>query len=301
MDKFDALKSFVEVAHTESFTKAAEQLDINRVLVTRQVKELEDWLNIRLLNRTTRRVSLTAPGHDVMAHCERILDEVAGLQALASSHNENLMGEIRLASPIGLAQNMLLDAVQAFCKLHPNVTIEFVVSDSHAKLVDERIDIALRFTEQPDEKLIARPLISIASAICASPNYISSNQVITEPAQLPAHNCLIHLAHNKWRFIENEALTTVKVSGNFKANDVGVLVKAALNHQGLVNLPCDIANPLLASEQLIQVLPSYALPKIPLWAVYLSRSYQRPVVRAFIDFLCIHWDDDINVFQSPDD
>jgi len=250
-----------------------------------------------LLNRTTRRVSLTAPGHDVMAHCERILNEVAGLEALASSHNEQLMGEIRLASPIGLAQNMLFDAVQSFCKIHPNVTIEFVVSDSHAQLVDERIDIALRFTEQPDEALIARRLMSISSVICASPEYLSSADPIAQPSQLTKHNCLIHLAHDKWRFIEDQTLTTVNVCGNFKANDVGVLVKAALHHKGIVNLPCDLANELLASKQLIQVLPRYGLPKIPLWAVYLSRSYQRPVVRAFIDFLCEHWQRDIDVFQ----
>lgn len=254
MDKFSALKSFVEVANCGSFTKAAQQLDLNRVLVTRQVKELEDWLNIRLLNRTTRRVSLTAPGHDVMAHCDRILNEVAGLKALASSHNQHLMGEIRLASPIGLGQNMLFDAVQSFCTLHPNVTIELVVSDSHAQLVDERIDVALRFTQQPDDTLIARPLMSISSVVCASTDYLSNHTKVDDPSQLSQHNCLIHLNYDNWSFIEEKNLTTIKVSGNFKANDVGVLVKAALSDQGIVNLPCDIANEYLADKRLVQVL-----------------------------------------------
>lgn len=298
MDKFEALRSFVEVANTGSFTHAADQLDLSRVKVTRHVQELEDWLNVRLLHRTTRSVSLTPPGHDVMLHCERILNEVAGLESLARSHNEELVGEIRIAAPIGLGQNLLYEVVEAFTALHPKVVIQLLMSDRNARLVDERVDVALRYTEQPDEAFIARRLMSIEAVVCCSEQYLSEHGAVESPQQLENHNCLIHITHNQWSFILNQQSATIPVSGSIRANDLGVLVRAALNGVGVAYLPCDLANPYLATGELKQLLPEVSLPTLSLWAIYLSRSYQRPVVRAFIDFLAEQWNNDLRVFKE---
>lgn len=297
MDKFEALKSFVEVANTGSFTEAATQLNLNRVKVTRHVKEVEDWLNIRLLHRTTRKVSLTAPGLDVLQHCERILNETASLESLARSHNEELIGEIRIASPIGLGQNLLYDMVAEFTAENPKVVIQLIMSDKNALLVEERIDLALRYTEQPDESFIARRLMRISSALCCSPKYLETHNKLTLPQQLVDHNCLIHIPHHYWNFIEGQQLFSIPVKGSIQANDIGVLVKAAVNGAGVAYLPCDLANPFLEGGELVQLMPDIPLPVMSLWAVYLSRSYQRPVVRAFIDFLANKWQRDINVFN----
>jgi len=298
MDKFEALRSFVEVASTGSFTDAAEQLDLSRVKVTRHVKEIEDWLNIRLLHRTTRSVSLTSPGRDVMQHCERILNEVSGLESLARSHNEELIGEIRIATPIGLGQNMLYEVVAAFTALHPKVMFQLVMSDKNALLVEERIDVALRYTDQPDENFIARRLMHIDSALCCAPSYLQQHEKINHPQQLHDHNCLVHISQNHWVFIDEQQYYSIPVNGSIQANDLGVLIKAAINGVGVVYLPCDLANPYLAKGELIRLLPDISLPTMALWAVYLSRSYQRPVVRAFIDFLAVQWQKDIQVFTK---
>ncbi|WDE06318.1 LysR family transcriptional regulator [Thalassomonas viridans] len=295
MDKFEALTSFVEVASTGSFTRAAQQLDLSRVKVTRHVQELESWLNVRLFHRTTRKVTLTAPGQDVMQHCQRILNEVAGLESLARSHNEELMGEIRIATPIGFGQNLLYELVETFTARHPKVVIQLMMSDRNAQLVDERIDVALRFTDQPDEAFIARRLMSIESAVCCSEQYLHKHGPVSTPEQLEQHNCLIHLSQRRWSFLVDQQQMRVPVSGSICANDLGVLVRAALNGAGVVYLPCDLANPYLQSGELIQLLPEVPLPVMSLWAVYLSRSYQRPVVRAFIDFLAQQWQEDIRV------
>ncbi|SFC94725.1 LysR family transcriptional regulator [Pseudoalteromonas denitrificans] len=297
MDKFEAIRSFIEVANTGSFTEAADKLELSRVKVTRHIKELEDWLNVRLLHRTTRSVSLTSPGHDLMQHCEQIINEVSGLESLARSHNEELTGEIRIATPIGLGQNLLYEVVEAFSVLHPKVVFQLILSDRNAQLVDERIDVALRYTKQPDDSFIARRLMQIESVLCCSEHYLKKHGDITSPQQLVAHNCLIHISQNIWSFIDKQEYITVPVTGCIKANDLGVLVRAALNGIGVAYLPCDLANTYLATGELKQMLPKITLPSASLWAVYLSRSYQRPVVRAFIDFLAQQWQDDIKVFQ----
>lgn len=295
MDRFIAMRSFVEVANSGSFSQAADQLDLSRVKVTRHVKELEDWLNVRLLHRTTRSVSLTTPGHDLLHYCERILDQVAGVEHLARSHTEELVGAIRIAAPIGLGQNLLYEAIDEFTQLHPKVMMQLQLSDDKAQLVEERIDVALRYTHQPDDSLIARRLMAIESVVCCAPEYIKQKGAINQLEQLAQHNCLLHLSLDQWRFIVAEQTQAVKVSGNIRANDVGVLVKAALAGRGIVYLPCDLANSYLQRGDLVQILADYPLPRMSLWAVYLSRSYQRPVVRSFIDFLAQRWAQDVRL------
>ncbi len=297
MNKLDAIRSFVEVANAGSFTQAAEKLGINRIKITRHIKEIEEWLNQRLLHRTTRSVSLTPPGQDALIRCERILNEVAGLESQARSHNEELVGTIRIATPIGLGQHLLFDLVETFTQKNPKVIIQLLLSDKNAQLVDERVDVALRYTNQPDENLIARRLMTLDSAVCCSPTYLNKCKEPTHPEQLIHHNCLVHLDQS-WQFLDQQQALNIKVSGAINANDVGVILKATLNGLGIALLPCDLANKHLESGALIQILKDTPIPTSALWAVYLSRSYQRPVVRAFIDFVADAWSEDIKV-ASP--
>lgn len=291
MDKISAIKSFVEVAKTCSFTQAADNLGLSRLQVSRHVKEVESWLNQRLLHRTTRKVSVTESGLEALKHCERILNETAALESHAQELTTQLSGSIRIATPIGLAQNLLIEAVEEFTELHPGVTIELLVSDKFVQLVDERIDIALRHTVQPAENLIARPLMRIDSVICATETYLKNHGIPQHPEDLENHNCLVHLGIHQWQFIKDNQQFIVEVKGNIKANDLITLTKAASNHKGVINLPCDLANPLILSGQLQPVLTDYHFPESLLWAVYISRSYQLPTVRRFIDFLADRWED----------
>jgi len=293
MDKLSAMRSFVEVANCSSFTQAAEQLGLSRLQVSRHVQDIESWLKQRLLHRTTRKVSLTSAGEEALKRCERILQETAELEVTALNSAQELSGTIRVAAPIGLTQNMLLDVVEQFTDKHPNVSIELFASDHFTRLVDERIDIALRYTDQPDESLIARKLMKIDSIVCASPDYLSEFGEPKTVDDLKHHNCFVHLGTNSWSFVKDNQATTVEVSGTIRANDVGVLVRAAQHGKGVVRLPCDLANPVIEQGLLRPILTEFVVPSSTLWAVYLSRSYQLPVVRQFIDFTAELWSKDI--------
>lgn len=293
MDKLNSITSFVEVARTRSFTQAAEHLGLSRLQVSRHIQDIEKWLNLRLFHRTTRKVSLTIQGEEALSYCQQILNQVSDLQSRAHSHNNELVGTIRLASPIGLGQHKLFDAIEAFTKRHPHTRFELLLSDSLSQLVDDRVDIALRYIHQPDEGLIARKLMYIATAVCASKAYLTQHDTISDPNDLATHNCLVHKKHSVWQFQRNGNTKKVTVKGNIVANDMGVLLKAAKQGMGIAHLPCDLANDHLLSGELIKVLPEYTTVGSHIWAVYLSRNFQQNVVRAFIDFLAELWHHDI--------
>lgn len=276
MDRLTAMRSFIEVANTASFTKAADNLSLSRLQVSRHVQEVEDWLKQRLLHRTTRKVSLTTAGEEALIRCEQILHQTAELETRALEQSQLLNGTIRIAAPIGLAQNMLLAVVEDFTQRYPNVLIDIVASDRLSQLVDERVDIALRFTQQPDDTLIARRLMSVGTVICASPSYLNQHPPINTPNDLTQHNCFVHMSNNKWDVVKDNEQLSVTVNGNIRANDMEILCRAALHHKGIVRLPCDLANVFIASGTLVRVLPEFHSPSSALWAVYLSRSYQTP-------------------------
>ncbi len=299
MDRIKAIRSFVEVARAGSFTRAADTLNLSRLQVSRHVQELESWLQQRLLHRTTRKVSLTDAGAETLERCEQILLQIAQLETRAQERASSLVGVIRVSSPIGFAQNLLLDAVEQFTGQHPQVQIEIEASDHLSRLVDERLDIALRFVKQPDENLLGRKLIQIDSVICATREYLDSHPPIRTPADLTGHNCLVHLNQDRWSFIRDSYSETVRVKGTIKASDMGIIRRATEHHQGVSKLPCDLANPLLKEGKLVRLLPDYQLPGSALWAVYLSRSYQTPLVRAFIDFLAETWQQDGCDMKAP--
>lgn len=293
MDRLTAMRSFIEVANTASFTKAADNLSLSRLQVSRHVQEVEDWLKQRLLHRTTRKVSLTTAGEEALIRCEQILHQTAELETRALEQSQLLNGTIRIAAPIGLAQNMLLAVVEDFTQRHPNVLIDIVASDRLSQLVDERVDIALRFTQQPDDTLIARRLMSVGTVICASPSYLNQHPPINTPNDLTQHNCFVHMSNNKWDVVKDNEQLSVTVNGNIRANDMEILCRATLHHKGIVRLPCDLANVFIASGTLVRVLPEFHSPSSALWAVYLSRSYQTPLVRQFIDFIAQSWKNDL--------
>ncbi|WP_375056698.1 LysR family transcriptional regulator [Zobellella sp. DQSA1] len=289
MDRLEAVRSFVEVAGSGSFTQAAERLGLTRVRVSRHITEVEAWLQARLLHRTTRRVSLTEAGLAALPLCEQLLSQVGELENRTRPRGEALGGSIRVASPIGLGQHQLYELVEDFLALHPGVQIQLLLSDRNARLVDERVDVALRFSRQPDPQLIARRLMRVDSCLCAAPGYLARAGRPEHPHDLAGHNCLVHLDGIRWGFNHGDAPLVVEVRGNFGADDMGVLARAAARGQGIALLPCDLANPYLQRGELVPLLADYQAPSSWVWAVYLSRSYQQPLVRTFIDFVAERW------------
>ncbi|GAA4889136.1 LysR family transcriptional regulator [Ferrimonas pelagia] len=293
MDRLDAIQAFVTVVDRGSFSRAADALGRSRLQVSRQVKSLEDWLQVRLLHRTTRSLSLTEEGERALRHFEPILSQQAALKLDMQDSRVILRGAIRIAAPVGLAQGLLMQAIARFNQQYPEIDFDLVLSDRYAPLAEQRLDLALRYSHQPDEHLIARRLMSIGSVLCASPDYLHRAGTPSEPLHLLGHSCLVHLERSRWTLFREQQPIPIEVRGHIKANELATLKNAALAHQGIAALPCDLANPLLDQGLLVRVLPQYQLSTQALWAVYLSRSYQQARVRAFIDFLAQHWHDDL--------
>lgn len=299
MDRIEAIRSFIEVASCGSFTQAAERLGLNRIRISRHIQEVEDWLQSRLLHRTTRQVSLTEAGRAALPLCEQLLNQAARLESEIRPATSQLQGSIRLASPVGLGQQRLYDLVEAFLQRHPQVHIHLQLADDHADLVDERVDVALRFSQQPAAQLIARRLMQVPTFVCAAPSYLQQYGEPQQPQQLSRHNCLTHLDSQSWTFSQQDQPLEVAVRGNFSANEMGVLTRATLQGLGISLLPADLAQPHLEAGHLRAILQDFPSRHAWLWAVYLSRSYQQPLVRTFIDFAAEQWQGGINVKLPP--
>lgn len=189
MDKFIAAQVFVDVAKSGSFTATAERLDMSRPMVTRYIDAMEKWLNVRLLHRTTRKVSLTTLGERCLKETEVWLEQAENLVALSDINNE-LSGTVRVATSMSFGFSQLVPAVLDFMALHPKVNIDIDLQDSVADLTDKQIDLAIRLASNPEPSLIGKPIAVCESVLVASPDYLAKQENIVEPQQLAKHRCL---------------------------------------------------------------------------------------------------------------
>lgn len=287
MDRLAAMRVFVEVAGTGSFSAAADKLDMSRAMVTRYVAELEQWLGARLLQRTTRSVTLTEAGEHCLRRSQQMLALVEDVEAETSSHDGTLRGQLRITCSMSFAYAQMAAAVVEFLQLHPQLKIDLNASEGALNLVEARIDLAIRISAEPDPALIGRVLAPCTSVLVASPAYLARHGVPQSPADLVAHRCLTYANFGKsaWMLSRGGEQTQVSVSSHFSANEATALLRAALAGGGLALQPAYLANPHLADGSLQQVLRDWTLPDMAIYALYTSRRHLSPAVRALLDFL----------------
>ena len=287
MDRLAAMRVFVEVAGTGSFSAAADKLDMSRAMVTRYVAELEQWLGARLLQRTTRSVTLTDAGEHCLRRSQQMLVLMEDVEAETSSHDGALRGQLRITCSISFAYAQMAAAVVDFLKLHSQLKIDLNASEGALNLVEARIDLAIRISAEPDPALIGRVLAPCTSVLVASPAYLARHGVPQSPAELAAHRCLTYanFGRSAWMLSRGAEQIQVGVSSHFSANEATALLRAALAGGGLALQPTYLANPHLADGSLQQVLPDWTLPDMAIYALYTSRRYLSPAVRALLDFL----------------
>jgi DNA-binding transcriptional LysR family regulator len=267
MDRLAAMRVFVEVAGTGSFSAAADKLDMSRAMVTRYVAELEQWLGARLLQRTTRSVTLTDAGEHCLRRSQQMLALMEDVEVETSSHDGSLRGQLRITCSISFAYAQMAAAVVDFLQLHPQLKIDLNASEGALNLVEARIDLAIRISAEPDPALIGRVLAPCTSVLVASPAYLARRGVPQSPADLAAHRCLTYANFGKSAWMLSRGAEQVQV---------GV---------GLALQPTYLANPHLADGSLQQVLPGWTLPDMAIYALYTSRRHLSPAVRALLDFL----------------
>jgi DNA-binding transcriptional LysR family regulator len=290
MDRIIAAQVFVSISERGSLAAAAEALDMSRAMVTRYLAEMEDWAGARLLHRTTRRLGLTAAGEITLARCRDMLALAEQMPAAADAAAAEPAGMLRIACAQSLAQASLAAAVAAYLQRYPRTAVDLLIGNKAVNLVEERIDLAIRITNQLDPNLIARPLGSCPSLICAAPAYLKARGTPQCAEDLALHNCLTYSYFGKslWNFERAGEALSVPVSGNLSANESLVLLQAAVAGAGITMQPVYSAAPLVASGALVAILPQETPQALGIHGIYSSRQHQSATLRSMLDFL-VDW------------
>jgi len=294
MDRLNAMRVFVTVVDLGSQSAAADHLQLSRPVVSRYLAELEEWVGARLMQRTTRKLSLTAAGLETLPRCRQLLDLAGDLQAAVRQPEDAPRGALRISVSTSFGQAQLVDAVAAYVRRYPGVKVELQMLDRTVNLVDERIDLAIRTSNDLDPNLIARRLTVCRSVVCAAPAYLREHGTPQRVEELSRHNCLTHayFGHSLWQFEVGGQLIAVPVEGNISANEAMTLQKAALAGAGIAMLPTYQAATALRTGELVRLLPEARPQQLNLNAVYTSRKHMPATLRSMLDFLAQRFSDE---------
>lgn len=288
MDRLQSMEVFVRVAERGGFSPVAKELGISPTMVGKHIRFLEERLGARLLNRTTRRQSLTEAGAAYVERCRRLLAEAADAEKSVLNLRQTARGVLRLSSPVTFGTERLAPALADYLASHPEVSVELTLNDRPVDLVEEGYDAAIRIGKLEDSSLIACPLQPYRMLLCAAPKYLAKHSRPAKPADLKAHNCLGFMywdRRTRWRLLGRSGEQAVPVRGNFTVNHGSALRSAALAGLGIVMQPEILFADDLAAGRLIRVLPHHQPPERPMHLVYLPNRYPSLLLRTFIDFV----------------
>lgn len=289
MDRLQAIQVFVTVVDLGSQSAAAEHLDLSRPVVSRYLAELEDWVGARLMHRTTRKLSLTAAGSEMLPRCRQMLELSGDMQAAIGKPEDAPRGMLRISASTSFGQAQLAAAIAEFVMRYPGVSVDLQMLDRTVNLVDERIDLAIRMSSDLDPNLIARRLTVCRSVICASPAYLRKHPAPQRVEDLSRHNCLTHsyVGKSLWHFEQDGEQVSVPVQGNISANEASTLLRATMAGAGVAMLPSYQAGPHIKNGGLTRLLPHAEPRQMNMYAVYASRKHMPSALRSLLDFLVL--------------
>ncbi|HEX7648433.1 MAG TPA: LysR substrate-binding domain-containing protein, partial [Noviherbaspirillum sp.] len=268
---------------------AARELDITPPAVTKRLAQLEQRLGVRLVNRTTRTLSLTAEGELYLSHASRILADIREMEEQVASSRDAPKGLLRVNATLGFGRTVIAPLISSFAKRYPDVEVQLQLTDTPINLVEEAFDLGIRFGELPDTRLSARKVMSNRRFLVASPAYLKRFGEPHTPEELAQHRCIVHRqnedAHGIWRLTKGRRTETVKVGGTLSSNDGDVVLNWALDGHGILLRSEWDAAKYLASGRLQQVLKDCKVPPADLFVYYPSRRNLPAKVRSFIDFI----------------
>jgi len=280
---------FAKVVETGGFSAAARELGLTPSAISRQIGNLEDRLGARLLNRSTRRISLTEVGREFHGRCADIAKSVEDAEALVMSRLDHPQGTLRISATSAFAKVQLLPILPQFLAKNPDLKLSLELTDRDIDLIGEQIDVAIRFTEQiSDTSMVARKLASNKRIFCAAPSYIKEHGEPKTPEDLAGHNCLRLSTvekFNNWQMNDGHSRVARRITGNFETNSSDALLHAALDGLGIAKLSTYLVHDELNDGRLVRVLPDYAEDAADILAIYPNRRNLSPNVRGFVDFL----------------
>ena len=286
--RWDGISEFVYVAEHESFTRAAKELGISTAQVSRQISALEKRLNIKLLYRTTRKVSLTEEGRVFYQHCRGVLDGLDAAEQAVSNLQSKPQGRIKLTAPVTYGEQQLLPLVNDFMVQYSDIEVTAFLSNQKIDLIDGGYDLAIRIGKLSDSTMMAKKLSRRTNFVCAAPAYLEKYGTPSSLSDLSQHNCLLG-TRDYWHFIENgknaDKEKNLRVSGTVQYNSGHSLVDAALKGLGIVQLPDYYVQKYLASGELVSLLDNYREPEESIWAIYPHNRHLSPKIRLLVDYL----------------
>ena len=288
MDRCEEMRVFATVADAGSFVAAATALGMSKPAVSRYVSELEGRLRVRLMHRTTRKLSLTPEGEVFLLRCREILSSIAALEAEVSTGTEVVHGLMRVSVPFSFGVEQLAPLWPRFLELHPHIALDVQLADRVIDLVHEGIDLAVRIARLPDSTLVARKLAATPLLLCAAPKYLASRGTPKHPAELASHDVVSYTllpSGDQWQFTGPGGVVTVKVRPRLWTNNGDTCVTAAVRGAGVVLQPTFLLAKRLASGELVELMPEYRSHELGIYAVYPTRKFVLPKVRALVDFL----------------
>ncbi|QBF28068.1 LysR family transcriptional regulator [Pseudomonas tructae] len=288
MDRLTSMEAFVVAAEAGSYASAALRLGMSAQMVAKHVAALEQRLGARLLNRTTRRQSLTQLGSAYYERCKHILGEAQAADSLAQIMNDMPRGKLKVSAPVTFGSYSLMPLVTDFLRQYPQVEIDLHLTDRLVDLVEEGFEVAFRIGPLSTSSLTARPLAPYRLVTCAAPAYLAARGVPQKPADLHEHECLGYAywsrpADQQWQFIQGDTVHKVQVSSRLQVNESRALMSAALDGFGIVLGPEDFLRPALCSGELVRVLVDYQAPSRPMHLLYTANRQRTAKLRRFIE------------------
>jgi DNA-binding transcriptional LysR family regulator len=289
MDKFQEMQAFVAVVVNGSFVRAADALSTSKAAVSRQVADLEQRLGVRLLNRTTRKLSLTDEGQLFYQRCTDLLNGLQEAESELISRSGEASGQLRVSAPVTFGILHLAPLWGRFLQQHPKVSMEVSLSDRTVDLVEDGFDLAIRIASSPHPTFVARKLATTKMVLCASPAYLKRHGTPKRPQDLAEHNVISYLywsSKDEWEFTHPSGkIETVKTRPRLHANNGDICVAAALEDQGIILQPDFLVYDHLRKGKLNQLLKEYRTAELGIYVVYASRRQMPLRLRYLIDFM----------------
>lgn len=287
MDRLASMAAFVKTVEVGSFAAAANALSMSPQMIAKHVTWLESRLGARLLNRTTRRQSLTDIGKAYYDRCKLVLADADWADSLADEAKGAPRGRLRVNAPVSFGTHSLTPVITRYLRQYPEVEVDLVLNDRFVDLVEEEFEAVFRIGPLADSSFTARELAPFRLVACASPDYLRERGVPATPADLETHECLVYASSSgptvsDWRFVRGDENYRLDMKHRLRVNDAKALLIATLNGFGIAFIAEDLAREGLRSGRLVKVLPDYETPSRPIHLIYHPDRRQTPKLKSFI-------------------
>ncbi len=289
MDSFSDVAFFSLLVDQGSMTAAAQQLGISQPAVSKRLSAIEQRLGVRLLQRTTRRISLTPEGETYLTMGSRVLDELEAMERLVSGSQDKPRGLLRVGATLGFGRRFIAPVLSKFTNSFPQVEVQLTLNDRPINIVEQGFDVIICFGDLPDSRLTARLLAHNRRILCAAPSYLERAGMPESPKSLSQHKCLFiregDETYGTWQFKRGQSVESVKVRGPLTSNDGESVMRWALEGHGIMIRSAWDVSPALRNGNLLEILPEWGLPSADIYVVFATQNHMSAKTRALVDFL----------------